>query len=200
MTTEGGSRIHERWAQLRFSVIGHLLAAPPAAGTLRGELQKLAARQWRHPSTGEPVRFGVSTIERWLYCARRERHDSVGVLKRKRRKDAGSQDSMSAAVRAALRAQYAAHPTPAIELELVSHNESLALQVLTSAPLVNPTVKSIDERITAALIDASHPLSVSQPRPLCRVRKATLCERLTALTAGGHLHREADGYRIAVKR
>jgi hypothetical protein len=22
---------------------------------LRGELEKLAARQWRHPSTGEPV-------------------------------------------------------------------------------------------------------------------------------------------------
>ena len=66
MTTGGGSRIHERWAQLRFSVIGHLLAAPPAPGMLRGELQKLALREWRHPSTGEPVRFGVSTIERWL--------------------------------------------------------------------------------------------------------------------------------------
>jgi len=33
----------------------------------------------------------------------------------------------------------AAPSTPAIELELVSHNESLALQVLTSSPLVNPT-------------------------------------------------------------
>jgi hypothetical protein len=77
MTTGGGSRIHERWAQLRFSVIGHLLSAPPAAGTLRGELKKLAARQWRHPGTGEPVRFGVSTIERWLYRARRERYDPV---------------------------------------------------------------------------------------------------------------------------
>jgi hypothetical protein len=52
MTTGDGSRIHGRWGQLRFSVIGHLLAAPPAAGTLRGELEKLAARQWRHPSTG----------------------------------------------------------------------------------------------------------------------------------------------------
>jgi hypothetical protein len=93
----------------------------------------------------------------------------------------------------------AAPSTPAIELELVSHNESLALQVLTSAPLVNPTATSIDERITAALIDASQPLSVSQLRPLCRVRKATLCERLTAMTAAGHLHRDAEGYRIAVK-
>lgn len=93
----------------------------------------------------------------------------------------------------------AAPSTPAIELELVSHNESLALQVLTSAPYVNPTATSIDERITAALIDASQPLSISQLRPLCRVRKATLCERLTAMTAAGHLHRDADGYRIAVK-
>jgi hypothetical protein len=93
----------------------------------------------------------------------------------------------------------AAPSTPAIELELVSHKESLALQVLTSAPLVNPTATSIDERITAALIDALQPLSVSQLRPLCRVRKATLCKRLTAMTAAGHLLRDADGYRIAVK-
>ena len=93
----------------------------------------------------------------------------------------------------------AAPSTPAIELELVSHNESLALQVLTSAPCANPTATSIDERITAALIDASKPLSVSQLRPLCHVRKATLCERLTAMTAAGHLHRDADGYRIPVK-
>ena len=62
------------------------------------------------------MRFGVSTIERWLYRARRERHDPIGVLKRRRRKDAGSQDSMSAAVRAALRAQYAAHPSWSVQL------------------------------------------------------------------------------------
>jgi hypothetical protein len=93
----------------------------------------------------------------------------------------------------------AAPSTPAIELELDSHNESLALQVLTSASRVNPTAKSLDERITAMLIDASQPLSISQLRPLCRVRKTTLCERLTAMTAAGHLHRDANGYRLAVK-
>ena len=93
----------------------------------------------------------------------------------------------------------AAPSTPAIDLELVSHNEALALQVVTSAPRQNPNATSIDERITAALIDASQPLSISQLRPLCRVRKATLCERLTAMTAAGHLHRDANGYRIAVK-
>lgn len=131
MTTGGGSRIHERWAQLRFSVIGHLLAAPPAPGLLRGELEKLALRQWRHPGTGEPVRFGVSTIERWLYRARRERDDPLTVLRRKRRKDAGAQNSMSSAVRAALRAQHAAHPSWSIQL----HADNLRALAETQADL-----------------------------------------------------------------
>ena len=78
MTGRGGSRVHERWAQLRFSVIGQLLASPPAKGALRAALKQLAAREWRHPSTGEPVRFGVSTLERWLYRARNEQLDPVG--------------------------------------------------------------------------------------------------------------------------
>ena len=89
--------------------------------------------------------------------------------------------------------------TPVIELELVSRNDALALQVLTSPPCENPTAASLDERITAALIDAAQPLSISRLRPLCRVRKATLCERLTAMTAAGQLHRNAEGYRIAAK-
>jgi transposase InsO family protein len=90
-------------------VVGQLLAAPPAKGELRGELERLAARTWRHPTTGEPVRFGVSTIERWYYLAARERRDPVSVLRRKVRKDAGQQDSVGVALKAALLAQYAAH-------------------------------------------------------------------------------------------
>lgn len=93
----------------------------------------------------------------------------------------------------------AAPSTPAIDLELVPRNDALALEVVASAPHKNPTATSIDERITAALIDASQPLSISQLRSQCRVRKATLCERLSAMTAAGQLHRDADGYRIAVK-
>jgi transposase InsO family protein len=90
-------------------VIGQLLAAPPAKGALRAEISKLAAREWRHPVSGEPVRFGASTIERWLYRARREHHDPVAILRRKRRQDAGQQDAMGAALRQALLAQYLAH-------------------------------------------------------------------------------------------
>jgi putative transposase len=117
-------RVHERWAQLRFSVVGQLLAAPPPKGALRRELIKLAERTWRHPTTGEPVRFGISTLERWLHRARKERHDPVGVLRRKVRADAGRQASMSDAVRQALLEQYAAHKSWSAQLH---HDNLVAL-------------------------------------------------------------------------
>lgn len=116
MAQGGEGRVHERWAQLRFSVIGQLLAAPPAKGALRSALETLAAREWRHPATGAPVRFGVSTIERWYYRALRERHDPVAVLRRKRRQDAGRQAAMGEALRQALMAQYAAHKSWSVKL------------------------------------------------------------------------------------
>ncbi len=115
------SSVHERWAHFRFSVVGQLLAAPPAKGTLRAQLRQLAAREWRHPITGDPVRFGLSTIERWLRRTRNERQDPVRVLRRKVRKDLGTQGSMSVAIRAALLAQYAAHKSWSTQL----HHENL---------------------------------------------------------------------------
>jgi transposase InsO family protein len=90
-------------------VVGQLLASPPAKGELCGELTRLAERTWRHPTTGEPVRFGVSTVERWYYLAARERRDPVTVLRRKVRKDAGRQDSVGVALKAAILSQFAAH-------------------------------------------------------------------------------------------
>ena len=65
---EGTSpRVHEQWAHLRFAVIGWLLAAPPEKGELKAAIADLATRTWQHPTTGKPVRFGFSTIERWYY-------------------------------------------------------------------------------------------------------------------------------------
>ncbi len=107
---------HERWAHLRFAVVGQLLAAPPPKGELRGQLKELAAREWPHPITGLPVRFGVSTLERWLHKARREKRDPVGVLRRKIRTDVGMQESMTLAVREALRVQYAGHMSWSVAL------------------------------------------------------------------------------------
>ncbi len=55
----------DRWARLRFAIIGPLLAAPPAPGELRSALQALAERCWQHPQSGAPVRFSYATLERW---------------------------------------------------------------------------------------------------------------------------------------
>jgi putative transposase len=101
----------ERWAHLRFCVIGPLLAAPPEPGQLREELSKLAEKSWRHPSTGESVQFGVSTLERWYYAAKNEKRDPVGVLRRKRRADRGEHPAVAQALREPLLRQYREHPS-----------------------------------------------------------------------------------------
>jgi hypothetical protein len=67
----------DRWARLRFAIVGPLLAAPPARRALRAALGRLAAQSWRHPSTRVPVRFAFPTIERWYYAARNATHDNM---------------------------------------------------------------------------------------------------------------------------
>jgi putative transposase len=104
------------WARLRFSVVGPLLAAPPARGELASELSRLAAKLWRHPKSGEPVRFARSTIERWYYAARAEPRDPVGVLRRRVRKDAGQARGVSLDLAQVIRAQYREHPSWSYQL------------------------------------------------------------------------------------
>ena len=159
MAERGGSRVHERWAELRFSVIGQLLAAPPAKGALRAALQQLAAREWRHPSTGALVRFGVSTLERWYYRARNERQDPVGVLRRKRRHDAGVQASMTQPLREALLAQYAAHKSWSAQL----HHDNLVALAQTQAELRPvPSYPTVRRFLAAHGLAKRHPMTTRQ--------------------------------------
>ena len=127
-----GPRVHERWSHLRVSVIGQLLAAPPAKGELKAAIAELAARTWQHPTTGEPARFGFSTIERWYYrAARASCTDPVGVLRRKVRVNAGQQHTISDAVRRAVLAQYAAHKSWSVQL----HHDNLVALAESKAEL-----------------------------------------------------------------
>ena len=100
----------ERWGEFRFSVIGHLLSAPPGKGELKSALIELGARTWRHPISGEPVRFGLSTIERWYYRVLREKRSPVRRLCRQVRSDHGSCRRITEKVAALLEAQYGQHP------------------------------------------------------------------------------------------
>jgi transposase InsO family protein len=102
-----------------------LLAAPPQRGELQTELERLAAKQWRHPITAEPTRFGLKTIQHWYYQAKNAPVDPVGKLRKKPRKDQGRQTALSDALKQALHAQYAAHRSWTYQL----HHDNLAAWV-----------------------------------------------------------------------
>jgi transposase InsO family protein len=109
MSDDQERRGHDRWARLRFSVVGPLLAAPPGPGQLRTEIARLAAKSWLHPATGQPAHFAFSTIERWYYSALAAKADPIGVLRRKLRSDSGQQPSLSEKLRPIVEAQYRTH-------------------------------------------------------------------------------------------
>jgi len=117
-------RSQERWAHLRFAVVGGLLASPPAAGELRAELVRLANIAWRHPTTGEMVHFSVSTIERWYYAAR-SANNPVTVLERKLREDSGRFLAVTEKLAQAVRRQHQEHPTWSYKL----HLDNLAVRI-----------------------------------------------------------------------
>lgn len=102
--------VRTRWALLRFSIIGPLLMAPPKPGELQSALAELAAKTYRHPTTGEALRFGVSTIERWFYQAKNTSGSPLDALARKVPSHTGRHPSMSTKLEIALRAQYQQHP------------------------------------------------------------------------------------------
>jgi transposase InsO family protein len=120
-----------KWAQFRFSVVGPLLAAPPKTGELRAALARLAATEWRHPTSGEPTRFGLSTIQRWHYQALRERANPVEALSRKVRKDCGAPRAFDAKLVELIFRMRAEHPDWSYKLcrdnlkVLVEHDPSL---------------------------------------------------------------------------
>jgi hypothetical protein len=92
----------------------------------------------------------------------------------------------------------AAPSTSPVTLELIQRADALALELQAAAEIPSiPPPNSLDERILAALRDAGHPLLILELRQQCRVRKATLYARLTALVSTGRLRRTAEGYQLS---
>ena len=126
----------DRWAHLRFAIIGPLLAAPPQPGLIYDAIRDLAAKTWRHPVSGTDVRFATATIERWFYAARND-SDPVSRLRDRRRGNRGTFRSLAPAVIAALRAQYDAHPGWTVQL----HFDNLKVAVQGTALPSYPTLR-----------------------------------------------------------
>lgn len=91
----------------------------------------------------------------------------------------------------------AAPSLPPITLELMQRENALALQVCASSKPKTPASNPLDERISQALEAAGRSMPLAELREICRVRNATLHERLTTLTRAGHLLRDVHGYRLA---
>ena len=128
----------DRWARLRFAIIGPLLAAPPAPRALHDALRALATKTWRHPVSGLDVHFGLSTIQRWYYAARRK-PDPVAALKNRLRRDIGRFPSLTPALIETLHAQYREHPGWSVQLHF--DNLRIALKASNSPLPSYPTVR-----------------------------------------------------------
>jgi len=73
---------------------------------------------------------------------------------------------------------------------------ALALEVAEQATTA-VTAPSLDERITTVLAEAQDALPFADLRARCRVRAATLHERIGVLAAAGRVVKTADGYRLS---
>jgi putative transposase len=143
VTNEDDLPQRDRWARLRFAIIGPLLAAPPADGDLSAALNALAAKTWRHPFTGLEIRFGVSTLERWYYAAKNAA-DPVQALRNQVRRDIGRFPSLSAAAVQALTTQYREHPGWTAQL----HHDNLRV-TLAAAGTKCPSYPSVRRYLKA---------------------------------------------------
>jgi transposase InsO family protein len=135
------------WAELRFSIIGGLLANPPEKGELGKRLEALASKNYQHPKKRHArVTFGVSTIERWYYKALNGT-DPVKILQRKIRSDFGDSKAMSQELIGILGKQYKVYPDWSYRL----HSDNLAALVLEKvelgdAPSYSTVLRRMQER------------------------------------------------------
>ena len=153
----------DRWARLRFAIIGPLLAAPPAAGELHEALNALAAKTWRHPFTGLEVRFGVST-HRTLVLRRQEGRRSGAGAAQSSARDIGRFPSLSAEAVQALTTQYREHPGWTAQL----HHDNLRV-TLAAAGTKCPSYPSVRRYLKAQ--------GLLRQRPLRRVSEGAMAAR-----------------------
>jgi len=134
-----------RWARLRHAVIASLFASPPERGELRARIAELAARSWKHPTTGELERFSFKTLERWYYLAKGAT-DPISALARKVPGHAGTHPAITPELAEAIRAQYSAHSRWSYQLHrdnlCALANERPELAPVPSYPTVRRYMKA----------------------------------------------------------
>ena len=84
-----------------------------------------------------------------------------------------------------------------IAIALAQRGPALALEAVDPPAPVAPSPSTIDERIAAVLADIAGAIPFAELRNRCRVRAATLYERLAVLTDAGRVVKTDQGYRLA---
>lgn len=139
MKHDDATPMRVRWARLRFSIIGPLLASPPLPGELAERLRELAQKKYQHPSTKLALRFGASTIERWYYEAKDE-SDPVRALERKVPAHAGTHPAICAKVSEALATLYRQHSSWSFQLH---YDNLVALCKKDRVPVAMPSYPTV---------------------------------------------------------
>jgi hypothetical protein len=84
-----------------------------------------------------------------------------------------------------------------IAIALTQRGPALALEAVDPPEPAAPRPTTLDQRIAAALAASVTAMTFAELRTHCRVRAATLYERLAALTATGRVAKTDQGYRLA---
>ena len=96
-----------------------------------------------------------------------------------------------------LTVEHRAAPSPRpLIVELAQQGLALALEVVEREKPVAAAAPSLDERITSVLAEAQEALPFADLRAKCRVRAATLHQRIGLLATAGRIVKTADGYRL----
>ena len=103
----------EAIALFRVQIVGSLSTADLRHGELRAELRRLSKLRHTPPGALRSRRFGVSTLERWLYAYKA---GGLAALEPRRRGDAGHARSLTADQRQLLCDIRRAHPSASAEL------------------------------------------------------------------------------------
>jgi hypothetical protein len=97
-----------------------------------------------------------------------------------------------------LSVEHRAAPSPKpLTIELAQRGDALALEVADRREPVTSAPTSLDDRIVAILAEADQPIPFADIRSRCRVRTATLYERLAALASAGRIVKIGDSYGLA---
>jgi RecA-family ATPase len=88
-----------------------------------------------------------------------------------------------------------------ITLELTQRDDALALRPVQADHQNEPRgeATSIDQRITDAIAQGEQARTFAELRASCRVRAATLYQRLAAMTEAGIITKSANGYRLTAR-